>query len=161
MLEERIANREDLAITNDRLESRSMNLKDMFTETQTLVKDDENESGERGDDGDDSADGDGHLSHHENCLVNAKIKIMQNVQLYRVKIIARSMVAVIFQDVSHDLRIFLTIGRPPTDLRQALAKSECCVLAGSKNTTMLIRNNCPTFGDVYMAIQVSNFLNLR
>lgn len=85
---------------------------------------------------------------------------MQNVHLYRVKIMARSMIAVNFQDVTHDLHIYLTVGKPPDDLREALAKSRCFVLASSKNKTMLIRNNCETFGNVYMAIQVSNFLNL-
>lgn len=89
-----------------------------------------------------------------------KIEFIQHVRLYRVNIRKRSVVAVIFLHVSHDMKVYLSVGKPPKNLRLALKNSKCYLFAKSINKTMLIRNNCRTFSQVYMAMQVSSFFNL-
>lgn len=87
-----------------------------------------------------------------------KIKFIQHVRLYRVSIMERSVMAVMFMQVSHDMQVFLSVGTPPKDLRLAITNSKCFVFANSTIKTMLIRNNCNRIGQVYVGLQVSTMV---
>ncbi|EDW12255.2 uncharacterized protein Dmoj_GI17585 [Drosophila mojavensis] len=88
------------------------------------------------------------------CLQYGQLNTKMQLLAYRMQLQQGSMVAVLFKNTTHRLKLLLVMKNLPTNLVSAIADSECSVPAHSTNTTMVLRNKCTEPERVYLVIRL-------
>ncbi|EDW03129.1 GH11067 [Drosophila grimshawi] len=108
------------------------------------------------DDDEDTEDSVGETGKYVNFQKHEQLQMMQEVRVYRTNLDDHSMMVVRFQHTTHRLRALLILDETPLKMSEAIRKEGCVVPADSRNSTLLLRNNCFSWHRVYLAVQVDS-----